>query len=94
MDTRWKRFRYGTEERNPSWSFWGAMLGVLTSLFFCAIADDSRNLAWLLMGVWMVILGFFSLRHMGGLMRNDKKNIIPLELLEKKVKIKYKTKEK
>lgn len=83
MDTRWKRFRYGTEERNPSWSFWGAMLGVLTSLFFCAIADDSRNLAWLLMGVWMVILGFFSLRHMGGLMRNDKKNIIPLELLDK-----------
>ncbi len=46
MDTKWKRFRYGTEERNPSWSFWGAMLGVLTSLFFCAIADDSRNLAF------------------------------------------------
>lgn len=59
------------------------ILGAVISLFFCAIADDTKNLAWLLMGVWMAILGLFSLRHIGQLMRNDKKNIIPLELLDK-----------
>ena len=35
MDTRWKRFRYGTEDRNPSWSFFGAVLclGVAATAF-------------------------------------------------------------
>lgn len=59
------------------------ILGAAISLFFCAIADNTGNLAWLLMGVWMAIFGLFSLRHIGQLMRNDKKNIIPLELLDK-----------
>lgn len=59
------------------------ILGTMVSLFFCAIATDTGNLFWLTMGVWMAILVFFSLRHIGQLVKNDKKNIVSLELLDK-----------
>ncbi len=83
MDTRWKRFRYGTDERNPAWSFWGAVVGVACSLFFCAMAENTGNMIWVTFGAWLVLFSIVSLRNVSALMKNEKKNVIPVEFLDR-----------
>lgn len=83
MGTRWKRFRYGTEERNPNWSFLGAVFGVVCSLFCCAMAENTGNMIWVTFGAWLVVFSIVSLRSVRHLMKNDKKNLIPVEYLDR-----------
>lgn len=83
MGTRWRKFRYGTEEQNPAWSFFGAVFGITLTLFFCALADYEDSGVWLTAGIWTFILSLVSLRHLKHLMENEKRNVLPVEFLDK-----------
>lgn len=83
MDTRWKRFRYGTEDRNPSWSFFGAVLclGVAATAF--ALGYYRGTVVWIVAGLYFLAFSVVSLVWLGREMKNEKKNLIPVELLDK-----------
>lgn len=83
MDTRWKRFRYGTEERNPSWSFWGAVLCPGFMLILLAYAYWRGSGFWLMTGSWFLVFSAFSWVHLSRLMKNEKKNLFPVRLLDR-----------
>ena len=63
MDIRWKKFRYGTEERNPSWSFFGSILCLEFSLIALAMAYQRNNGMWTwgILGLWFLVFSAISL---------------------------------
>ncbi len=85
MDIRWKKFRYGTEERNPSWSFFGSILCPGFSLIALAMGyqRNSGIWTWGIVGLWFLVFSVISLVHLGGCMKNEKENLIPVRLLDK-----------
>lgn len=85
MDIRWKKFRYGTEERNPSWSFFGSILCPGFSLIAFAMAYQRNNGMWTwgIVGLWFLVFSVISLVHLGRCMKNEKENLIPVRLLDK-----------
>lgn len=82
MDTRWKKFRYGSETCNPAWSFFGALLCLECMLLFLTLAVYRGDIVCAAAGTWFLIFSLLSLRHLGGLMKNDKNNLVPIALLD------------
>lgn len=82
MDTRWKKFRYGTEDRNPSWCFFGSIVCPELALVAFALGYW-RGGAWLMAGLWFLVLSAVSLVCLVQGMKNEKKNLIPVELLDR-----------
>lgn len=82
MDTRWRKFRYGTEEQNPSWSFFGALICPECAILLFALAFIRGDIVCLAAGFWSVIFSIGSLVHLGRLMGNDKEHIFSCRLLD------------
>lgn len=82
MDTRWKRFRYGTEDTNPSWSFYGVVICLSFTLIFCGAAGD--NDYWWIVGCGFTILSVMFLAYLNIQMGNGKDEPVPIRLLDGK----------
>lgn len=83
MDTRWKKFRYGTETRNPSWSFFCSVL-CLTFLLICLALVCWRAAGfWIVTGAWMLVFSVISLVHLGRIQKDEKENLFPVRVLDR-----------
>ncbi len=83
MDIKWKSFRYGTEKMNPPWSFLGSALcpgAVLTALALARRRDSGVCLAT---GLWFLVFSVICLVHLGRMMKNERKNLLPVHLLDR-----------
>lgn len=83
MDTRWKRFRYGTEDRNPSWSFFGSVLGLESAVFMLAMTYRRSAWLWEVLALWFLVFSIVSWIHLGKSMKNEKKHLLPVDLLDR-----------
>lgn len=83
MDTRWKNYRYGTEDKNPVWSFLGSVICPVCTLISLALAERGGGGISLILGLWFLLFSVISWIHLGRLMQNGKGNLIPVELLDK-----------
>lgn len=52
-------------------------------LFSFAMAENMENMIWLTMGLWLLVLTAVSSRNLWYLLKNEKKNLLPLELLDR-----------
>lgn len=82
MDTRWRKFRYGTETCDPLWSFFGALICPECVVFLFALAGVRDDITYLAAGFWFLVFSVWCLIHLGKLMGNEKKHPIPVELLD------------
>lgn len=82
MDTKWKRFLYGSETTNPAWSFFGALLCPEGALIFLVLAGYRGSLVCLAAGVWFLVFSAVSLLHLSRLLKNDKNHLFPVRLLD------------
>ncbi len=83
MDTRWRRFRYGTETRNPSWSFFASVLCPACMLICLALDYWRANGFWIVTAAWFLVFSVISLVHLGRLMKNEKGNLLSVGLLDR-----------
>lgn len=83
MDTKWKEFRYGTEERNPFWSFFGSVLCLDFALTAFALAYQRGSGIWTMTGLWFLLFSVISLANLGRDMKNEKENLIHVRQLDK-----------
>lgn len=83
MDIRWKKFRYGTEQRNPSWSFFGSVLCPTAALILFAAAYFRGNGFFLVAGLWFLVFSAVSLVHLYRIMGNEKENLFPVGLFDR-----------
>lgn len=83
MDTKWKKFRYGTEDRNPSWSFFGSASGLECAATVFALGYWRGDLIWIMAGLWFLAFSAVCLVSLGRAMKNEKKHVVPVELLDK-----------
>ncbi len=82
MDTKWKNYKYGTEERNPSWSFFGSAICPGCTLILLALAERGNGTSQVL-GLWFLLFSVISVLHLGRAMKNGKTNLVPVEFLDK-----------
>ena len=82
MDTKWKRFRYGTEDTNPSWSFYGTAASLSFTLIFCGAAG--RDDYWWIVSCGFTILSVIFLAYLNIQMGNGKEEPVPVRLLDGK----------
>ncbi len=80
MDTRWKRFRYGTEDRNPSWSFFGAVLCPGFAAIMLALSRGGWF--WTIPAFCFLVISVISWIHLGQSMKNQKKNLVSVRFLD------------
>lgn len=84
MGTRWRRFRYGTKDTNPIWSFYTTILLIGLILIICGYSETSGNLsAWAYSFVFG-ILALVSLAHLNMTVCNEKKCAVPIWILDEK----------
>ena len=82
MDTKWKNYKYGTEERNPSWSFFGSAICPGCTLILLALAERGNGTS-LVLGLWFLLFSVISVLHLCRAMKNGKTNLVPVEFLDK-----------
>lgn len=82
MDTRWKRFRYGTEDRNPSWSFFGSILCLEAAVSMLAMSFRRSSWFWEVLALWFLMFSAVSWIHLGKSMKNEKKHLLPVDFLD------------
>ena len=84
MGTRWRKFKYGTEEKNPVWSFYVTIICLGLVLVVCAYAEYSSDFS-----VWACSFGFgalalASLAHLNLTLDNEKKCAVPIRIMDRK----------
>ncbi len=84
MGTRWRKFRYGTEDMNPTWSFYVTIICLGLVLVICAYAEYSSDLTvWAYsFGVGTVALA--GLAHLNLTLDNNKKCAVPIQFMDRK----------
>jgi len=84
LGTRWRKFRYGTEEKNPTWSFYVTIICLGLVLVICAYAEYSSDLTvWAYsFGVGTVALA--GLAHLNLTLDNKKKCAVPIQFMDRK----------
>ena len=83
MGTGWKRFRDGTEEQNPSWSFFGSILGMDFAMIMLAMTYRRGSLIWEILTLWFLVFAVISWRNLGKSMKNEKKHLVSVCLLDR-----------
>lgn len=83
MDTGWKRFRDGTEEQNPSWSFFGSILGMDFAMIMLAMTYRRGSLIWEILTLWFLVFAVISWRNLGKSMKNEKKHLVSVCFLDR-----------
>ena len=83
MDTRWKKFRYGTEGQNASWSFFGSILCSVFALTAFALLSWRGSGVWMAAGLWFLVFSAVSLVHLGKTVKNEKENVFPVRIFDK-----------
>ena len=83
MDTKWKKFRYGTEERNPSWSFFCSILCPGFTAVMAAMVFRRPSLLWEVLTLCFFVFSAVSWVHLGWNMKNGKDHLFPVGLLDK-----------
>lgn len=82
MVTRWRKFRYGTEETNPSWSFYTSVLCMGVMLILYGYSETSGDLSvWAYSFVFGILL-LVSLAHLNMTVCNEKSCAVPVRLLD------------
>lgn len=84
MGTRWKKFRYGTEKENPTWSFYTTVLCVGLVVMVCAYAEVSGNLSVWAYSFIFGILALASLAHLNTTVCNEKKCAAPVQIADRR----------
>ena len=82
MATRWKKFRYGTEDVNPTWSFYATVffLGLVAISF--GLVSYSYDSLWWVFVFGSVVLALVSLGHLNLMMCNGKQCGVPVGILD------------
>ncbi len=83
MDTGWKRFRDGTKEQNPSWSFFGSILGMDFAMIMLAMTYRRGSLIWEILTLWFLVFAVISWRNLGKSMKNEKKHLVSVCFLDR-----------
>lgn len=84
MGTKWKRFRYGTEDKNPAWSFYTTILCLGFVLLLCASEELSGDTSVWAYSFIFGLLALVSLAHLNTTVCNEKKCAVPVRILDKK----------
>ena len=82
MDIKWKKYRYGTEDKNPAWSFFGSVLCPVGTLIALALAKCRGSGICLVTSLWFLVFSVISWIHLGRMMKNEKKNLLPVGILD------------
>ncbi len=82
MATKWKKFRYGTEDVNPTWSFYATVFFLgLVAISFGMVSCFYDSLWWALVFA-SVVLALVSLGHLNLMMCNGKQCGVPVGILD------------
>lgn len=82
MGTRWRRFRYGTEEINPTWSFYTTVLFMGLTLLNCGLSEYYVDLSGWAYSIVFGIIAIASLGHLNLMISNEKEYAIPIQILD------------
>lgn len=82
MGTRWKKFRYGTEDVNPTWSFYTTVICMCFILIILGYSEVSGNLSVWAYSFVFGILALASLAHLNSTVCNGKSCAVPIRILD------------
>lgn len=84
MGTRWRKFRHGTEDANPTWSFYASVICIGFVLMICGYAEVSGDLSVWAYSFAFGILALVSLAHLNTTVCNEKKCAVPIHTMDGK----------
>lgn len=82
MGTRWRRFRYGTEDVNPTWSFYTTVFFLGLTLLNCGLSEYYVDLSGWAYSIVFGIIAIASLGHLNLMVSNEKEYAIPIQILD------------